>query len=329
MLFQRLASMNGYLLRLYAYAREANPALYSQFVIDGLCEQMQSEKAWWGVLSRLNGVFNLDCSLKTGLSDSWEANWHLVRQDDIIAKAISAERNRCQFIDNAGLPRDHGLWSLIEPDDVRLCLSRSIDLPKSSAFMCASVYRGWRDPPFTAVDRQVFDFLVPHLYNAWEQNLRDHLHPYDRDRNPTVSRAFIDRDGRLIRFEDDFIRPLANHYRNWRGNVLPTQIWDAARRSMAQSGGWVEVGSWKIRLYPAGLLHLIELREHSELDRLSPRQFEVARLFGEGATYKEIAARMTLSPTTVRSYIREIYSHLAIDNKASLAAMLVSNGEMR
>ncbi|RFC45173.1 MAG: DNA-binding response regulator [Verrucomicrobia bacterium] len=48
--------------------------------------------------------------------------------------------------------------------------------------------------------------------------------------------------------------------------------------------------------------------ETSPLEKLSDREFEVFRLFGEGQTAKEIAARLNLSPKTVavhRDHIKE------------------------
>jgi DNA-binding NarL/FixJ family response regulator len=47
---------------------------------------------------------------------------------------------------------------------------------------------------------------------------------------------------------------------------------------------------------------------HSPLEKLSDREFEVFRLFGEGRTAKEIAARLNLSPKTIsvhRDHIKE------------------------
>ncbi len=50
----------------------------------------------------------------------------------------------------------------------------------------------------------------------------------------------------------------------------------------------------------------------SPVERLSDREFEVFRLFGEGQTAKEIAERLNLSPKTVsvhRDHIKEKLSH--------------------
>lgn len=51
---------------------------------------------------------------------------------------------------------------------------------------------------------------------------------------------------------------------------------------------------------------------HSPLEKLSDREFEVFRLFGEGKTAKDIAAMLNLSPKTVsvhRDHIKEKLGH--------------------
>jgi DNA-binding NarL/FixJ family response regulator len=73
-------------------------------------------------------------------------------------------------------------------------------------------------------------------------------------------------------------------------------------------------------------LTLVELREVTSLDHLRPREFQVASLFAEGATHKDIARLIGLTPSTVRHYLRETYSKLDIDNKAALANLFNRRG---
>lgn len=66
---------------------------------------------------------------------------------------------------------------------------------------------------------------------------------------------------------------------------------------------------------------LLELRRISPLDRLSGRELEVARLFGQGQSHKEIALRLEISPATVRNFLSNAYKKLGINNKAELAGL--------
>jgi len=81
-----------------------------------------------------------------------------------------------------------------------------------------------------------------------------------------------------------------------------------------------------VRSAPAGLLTLVELREATPLDRLTPRELQAARLYAEGETHKDIARLTGLTPSTVRHYLREAYSKLNVDNKAALANLMGRQG---
>ena len=72
----------------------------------------------------------------------------------------------------------------------------------------------------------------------------------------------------------------------------------------------------------AGDLFVLAARPLTLLQRLSPREYEVARSFGEGKTYKEVARQLGLAPNTVRHHIRTLYSKLGIKDKARIAQLL-------
>ncbi|MCX7177515.1 MAG: helix-turn-helix transcriptional regulator, partial [Proteobacteria bacterium] len=48
----------------------------------------------------------------------------------------------------------------------------------------------------------------------------------------------------------------------------------------------------------------------------------VARLYGEGMTYKAVAKQMGISPATVRHHLRQAYTKLRIQNKGEIAWLL-------
>jgi DNA-binding NarL/FixJ family response regulator len=58
------------------------------------------------------------------------------------------------------------------------------------------------------------------------------------------------------------------------------------------------------------------------IDLLSRREFEVAKAFSKGDSYKEIARNMNISPATVRHYLRVIYEKLEGGDKAQMGLVL-------
>jgi two-component system response regulator DesR len=56
--------------------------------------------------------------------------------------------------------------------------------------------------------------------------------------------------------------------------------------------------------------------EHAGPNALSAREWEVLRLIGDGATNKEIATQLFLSPHTVKDHTRTLYRRLGARNRA-------------
>jgi DNA-binding NarL/FixJ family response regulator len=63
-------------------------------------------------------------------------------------------------------------------------------------------------------------------------------------------------------------------------------------------------------------------RNPALVNRLTPRELEIALLAGAGATNREIAARLFLSPKTVELHLGRVYRKLAIRSRTELARAL-------
>ncbi|HET6507800.1 MAG TPA: AAA family ATPase [Baekduia sp.] len=63
-------------------------------------------------------------------------------------------------------------------------------------------------------------------------------------------------------------------------------------------------------------------RDPSTIDQLTPRELQVALVLADGATTREAAARLFLSPKTVDYHLRHVYRKLGISDRAALAAAL-------
>ena len=78
-----------------------------------------------------------------------------------------------------------------------------------------------------------------------------------------------------------------------------------------------DVARGKMLITPRTIATLIAKRRsiEAQLDRLTPREKEVLRLMAEGHPSREVAARMGISYTTVRTHIRSLGSKLAVHSK--------------
>lgn len=66
---------------------------------------------------------------------------------------------------------------------------------------------------------------------------------------------------------------------------------------------------------------VVRPQETPTLDQLSPQQLQIARFVAQGATNREVAAQLFLSPRTVDHHLRNIFAKLGIRSRVELARL--------
>ena len=66
-----------------------------------------------------------------------------------------------------------------------------------------------------------------------------------------------------------------------------------------------------------------------ERDGLSDREVEMLNLFARGLTYKEAAEQMGISPLTVGSYVKTVYSKLAVNSRSEAVYEALKTGQLK
>jgi DNA-binding CsgD family transcriptional regulator len=69
--------------------------------------------------------------------------------------------------------------------------------------------------------------------------------------------------------------------------------------------------------------------KNSSCASLSPREQEIARMIAKGYPNKIIAAELDISPWTVGTHIRRIFSKVGTGSRAEMVAKLMEEGAMR
>jgi DNA-binding CsgD family transcriptional regulator len=67
-------------------------------------------------------------------------------------------------------------------------------------------------------------------------------------------------------------------------------------------------------------------RDPSTTDQLTPQELQISRLVAEGLSNKEIAAQLFLSPRTIDSHLRNVFSKLGIKSRTQLARIPLGEG---
>jgi two-component system, NarL family, nitrate/nitrite response regulator NarL len=79
-------------------------------------------------------------------------------------------------------------------------------------------------------------------------------------------------------------------------------------------------GAVLCREHQSALTHEIQLRHRGERDVLNARQREVLALMAEGLSSAQMAPRLGIAPSTVKTYCRQIYQRLGVRGRADAVA---------
>jgi DNA-binding CsgD family transcriptional regulator len=170
----------------------------------------------------------------------------------------------------------------------------------------------------------VLDLLARHLQEALRLNAalsrRDTLSGPDRSDTPACSRALMSASGELLCCTQGFAGLFGYEQPGARISRLPS---DLMKRLLRGQAACLEGGTFEILPVRLGAIWLLIANTRPLCRRLSAREHAVARSFGAGQSYKDIATEMKLAPATVRNVVQKIYRKLEINSKAALAKLLL------
>ena len=70
----------------------------------------------------------------------------------------------------------------------------------------------------------------------------------------------------------------------------------------------------------SGLANEVRQRARGDAALLSPRELETVRLIADGLSVPQIAARLHLAPTTVRTHVQNLYEKLGVSDRGAAVA---------
>lgn len=322
------ATLGEILLPLYRLVRGIPPAQFKDDALEVVKRYLPFERAMWGTFIRAGEDWVVHSYHLHRLPDQKRKEWFALRQHDKLGQKVTREPGRTVSVDI-----HHTKWRIhpamlahIRKWGLDRTLSTVWRDPLVQIWVAMGLHRGAAEPRFTERERKLKQLLVPHLIEAWNANA---ILFTDRSgatgREASRRRALVDGEGLIQSVEAGFAELLRLDFPEWQGPRLPPVLVRALLSREADTYRGTAIAAARLRETPDGM-HLVGARPLSAVDRLSAREYAVARAFAAGRTHKEIAAESGISPATVRNQLQASYTKLGVNSKIELAKRVNDEG---
>jgi len=310
------------LIALHHGANVVSPDKFREYALDLVQTLIPFDSAVWGKhICNGNDLAASENFLYGLQTEGLEA----VRQlNTWLAAELSVQPWITVNFDYSQPPRDL-TEELLQPFDtgcLKHCLCTTGYDPFSQSPHHVILGRNNPERPFTEEERQLKQYLMPHLETACDQNYRQL--PQNSNNNllekeRRQSNALMNVQGVLLAAEPRFINLLNLEFTDWKSPLLP----DPLLKSFLEQNKDRYVGN-NITLTASrrSSMWLVWARPKQPIDDFSTRTLKLAAYFAEGHNHKEIGQIMDISPATVRNHISIIYKKLQVSNKSQLAKLL-------
>lgn len=313
-------SLGECLLELGQLARSHTPDDFLRAAMLALRRQVAFDAAWWGEVSRgTDGASPRNLLHDSiGLSPTFAEEWNreLADIDNFALGTIS--NLGAVFRASGGYPGPPGVVAaFIERHALHGIMTMTVELPDSGVLFFICLYLNDPRAGFTDAQSAFFSDFTRHLAQAWQHRIADLLRTTSATSGAAL--AVADSAGRLHYLGQEIGAVLARSDAAWPGSMLPAELIAAFGRAPCA----IELAGARLVLEPMGQLMAV-IVDDGDMRRsaLPPRELSAALLFAQGHTNKEIARLLCLSPSTVRTYLRDAYRRLGVSNKVGLIAAL-------
>lgn len=305
-----LAAFGAAVLDINRLARDKTLERFHRTALERLQQLVPFQRAWWGRAALIDGVPVEHSAHLFNLEEHYVEDWRSISHDDITVGLVHARPGTAVAVD---MQATAGLRWLGARHDIGelLCVIHVDPITRLSDHV--ALYRTPGGPPFADQEKLLLGQLSAHLAAAVSANqIRTLVALRESLERQALAMAVCDRYGVLHCAERGFVDLLLGAWPGWTGPQLPEETSPQGYRDARLVIDSRQVGD----------LYLLTARQPSAIEQLSNREGDVALLFSEGKTYKQIARDLGLAPNTVRHHIRTIYSKLGVNDKASIAHLL-------
>jgi DNA-binding CsgD family transcriptional regulator len=321
-----MQELDAYLLGLYRLAREKQAQDFPAAVALGLRRNLRFESVFWGNARQPEGpsgrlvptALNVD-----GIDPGFLAAWARDCPDDPIMPLLQRScGNTLEVRVSSFYSQTPDLSELGRRHRIQSYLVSSTPGLASGDLQWMSLFRPDPDASARPEERVWFATVMPHLSEAWRINqlLYAPDAPQLLSGNGWMAAVAGRQDGKLIKIDPQLPSTLAREWSGFDAWCAPRVLRRAWKDSPA---GFSYQGKtlWCKGRCAGDLVYLL-IRAVNGQTRLTPKQWQIARDWADGLSYKEIARHHALAANTVRKHLADIYAALDVHSRSALSAWL-------
>ena len=246
----------------------------------------------------------------------------VVHEDHLLEQLMCAPGHTVDLY--GGLSRETWITQEVYQEHCRIygiehAIATSILDPEVGIFSFISLYRKDFDRPYSPRERALKPLLTVHLVAAERLNRQLDIRRRKSGIESRESFGSCDASGLLLYCERRFAQLLRRAWPRWQGPSLPQEL---VKTAGGEEPRRYSRGGCRFRTILWGDGLMVFGRALSALDRLSPRELEIARELATGNAYKQIARRLRISPSTVTNHVNAIYRKLGVSSRSQLVKIL-------
>ncbi|BAP87174.1 transcriptional regulator, LuxR family [Burkholderiales bacterium GJ-E10] len=310
------------LIEIYRASREMKPRDFEDFAMGLLRSFIPFDSSRWAMVELVGkGAITHSVHLINEPADI-VLDWESVNRLDKMMHAVVGHPGRAHTIDTEEVFAERKFGEIRDyTRRYRHANTLGILVPTTAPPLqsAISLFRAKRENHFDQCELALLERLMPHLVEALAVNRAIHVERAGDPAAERSARAIASTNGVLHYAGRYFGVLLAEEWPGWNGAVLPEPL--LASLSVPGASGYV---GRAIRVCAERLGEQLFLQASRKccLAQLSKREMDVARRYGLGKSYKDIAHDLGISPVTCRNYIQNIFKKLAIRDKSELGALL-------
>ena len=306
-----------FISQLYRGSAQVALADFSSWALDLLQQVIPFDGAIWAT----GHISTQDFHTQTSVDVDPEIFQRLratVNLNPIFTKLLTQQGqpiDMADVIDDKAFYRSEIYKQCFQPFGIERILSSMQFEQGSGIFTLLTLYRYDREHLFSAQEKQTQQQLLYHLLSAcsYRQLLALEENEHKEQKQQCYS-AICDAKGVYRAVSSGFLEMLATQQLPVDSPILPFTIKKEDRKYSYQN--------LQITQAQLGELFRITIRLKNKFDQLTHRETQVVDGICQGQTFKQIAKKLHLSPSTVSNHLYRIYLKLGINSRSELAKLV-------